>query len=96
MWKKGRFKFGLRALFIAMIVVAHASAKPQFAKRLHASKTPEVVSTLTPFHITIRYDEDEGETTHEETFVGLLGWYWMTSRSSTFVCRCCCFESPGT
>ena len=91
MW--GKRQFSLRAIFIVMILVAHACAKPHFAKNLHPSGSPSVVTTIYPLHITIGYEDDDGSTSHEETFVGLLGMYWLTSRTSYSYCRCC-FGNP--
>ena len=86
MWIKKQF--GLRLLILLMILVAHACAKPHFAKRLHKADA-ELVATWFPFQISICYDEDGGMTTHEETHVGLLGVYWLYSRTSSFACCLC-------
>ena len=83
MWLKKQF--GLRTLFLLMCLVAHAFAKPHFAKQLHVNN-PDVISTWIPFQITISYDEAEGLTTHEETYVGLLGQYWLYRRTISSAC----------
>ncbi len=83
MWIKKQF--GLRVLFTIMVFVAHACAKPHFAKQLNNADV-EVVATWCPFLISISYQEDGGRTTNEETHAGLLGKYWLYSRTSSSIC----------
>ena len=59
MWIKKQF--GLRVLFTIMVFVAHACAKPHFAKQLNKADV-EVVATWCPFLISISYHEDGGST----------------------------------